>query len=233
MKGLFSYDSPMMQILSYIGDLIILNFLYLLCCIPLVTIGAAQAGMFTAMRVLNDKEDESSVVAAYFRGFKNGFLKVTLTWTVLTIFIAIMAVVGALAYTLDMPGWICIAPICIVAIFQTLVPAFHSRFDCTPIQLVRNCWFLLAAHPLRSIGTVALIWAPLVVFALDAYLFLTITPIWFTLYFSTAILFGELFLRKPFKTLVEEFNRRAAEEAGPESEEPEKIEKIFSDTPVE
>lgn len=237
MKGLFSYDSPMMQILSYIGDLIILNFLYLLCCCPILTIGAAQAGLYTAMRVLNDKEDDSSVVAAFFRGFKNGFLKITLTWTLLTVAIALLAVVGVFAYSLQLPGWICIAPICIVALFQTLTPAFHSRFDCTPIQLVRNCWFLLAAHPLRSIGAVVLVWLPLVVFLLNAYLFLTATPIWFTLYFSTAILFGELFLRKPFKTLVEEFNRRQEEAAANDPNalpEPEKqTEKIFSDVPVE
>ena len=79
MNSIFSYDSPLMQVLTYIGDLIILNFIFLLCCLPVFTIGAAQAGMFTAVRVLSDKEDDSSAVAAFFRGFKNGFGKVTLT----------------------------------------------------------------------------------------------------------------------------------------------------------
>ena len=44
MGGLFSYDSKLMQILNFIGDLIILNVLYLVCCLPVVTIGAAQIG---------------------------------------------------------------------------------------------------------------------------------------------------------------------------------------------
>ena len=58
MNGLFSYDSKPMQLLGFLGDLILLNILYLVCCIPLFTIGAAQAGLFTACKVLLDKEDD-------------------------------------------------------------------------------------------------------------------------------------------------------------------------------
>lgn len=237
MNSIFSYDSPMMQILTYIGDLIILNFIYLLCCLPIFTIGAAQAGMFTAMRVLNDKEDDSSAVAAFFRGFKSGFGKVTLAWGLILVVMALLAAVGILAYVMQLPVWLCVAPICVCAIFQSLVPAFHSRFDCTAMQLIRNSWFLLIAHPLRSIGTALLIWAPVIVFVwMGMYIFMMATPVWCTLYYSTAILFAELFLRKPFKTLVEEFNSRQAAQQGeaagalPEAEKPEKI---FSDVPTE
>lgn len=238
MNSIFSYDSPMMQILTYIGDLIILNFLYLICCLPVFTIGAAQAGMYTAMRVLNDKEDDSSAVAAFFRGFKNGFGKVTLSWLLILGIMAVLAAVCALAYVMQLPVWLCIAPICICAIFQSLVPAFHSRFDCTAMQLIRNSWFLLIAHPLRSIATALLVWAPVLVLAIGGmYVFMMATPIWCTLYYSTAILFAELFLRKPFKTLVEEFNRRKAEEDAAAGIQPEALptesKKVFSDVPVE
>lgn len=236
MRSVFSYDSPMMQILMYIGDLIILNFIYLLCCFPVFTIGAAQAGLFTAMRVLNDKEDDTSVVAAFFRGFKNGFGKVTLAWGMLSVLLVVLAVAAILAYANSLPAWICIVSVCVCALFQSLVPAFHSRFDCTVIQLIRNSWFLLIGHPLRSIGTAVLIWIPVVVFLLDSFLFLSAGPIWCTLYFSTAFLFAELFLRKPFKTLVEEFNRRQAAEAEANGELPaieaeSQVEKVFQDVP--
>lgn len=234
MKGLFSYDSPVMQILMYIGDLIILNFIYLLCCFPIFTMGAAQAGMYTAMRVLNDKEDDSSVVAAFFRGFKNGFLKVTLSWGLLSLVLVLLGAVCLFAYAMELPAWICIISVCVCALFQSLVPAFHSQFDCTAMQLIRNSWFLLVAHPLRSIGTAALIWLPGAIFLIDAYSFMMAAPIWCTLYYSTAFLFGELFLRKPFKTLVDDFNQKQTQDdpdALPEAEE--QPEKIFSDTPVD
>lgn len=236
MNSIFSYDSPVMQILMYIGDLIILNFLFLLCSLPIFTIGAAQAGLFTAMRVLNDKEDDSSVTAAFFRGFTNGFWKVTLSWNLLLVAMLVLAAVGALAYVLQLPAWLCIAPICVAAVFQSLVPAFHSRFDCTAMQLIRNSWFLLIAHPLRSLAVTVLIWVPVLVLVAFGGMttFMMGVPVWCTLYYSTAFLFCELFLRKPFKTLVDDFNARQEAEKGDEPEAlPEESKKIFSDELIE
>lgn len=230
MKSAFSYDSPIMQILMYIGDLIILNFIYLLCCFPIFTIGAAQAGLYTAMRVLNDKEDDTSVVAAFFRGFKNGFGKVTLAWGLLLVVMVILYFIANLAIVLQLPVWISFAPVCIVALFQALVPAFHSRFDCTAMQLIRNSWFLIVAHPLRSLCIAVLTWLPAIVFLANAYTFITGTPIWGTVYFSTAILFCELFTRKPFKTLTDHFNEsHSLEPEQPVLDEPAEAE----ETPAE
>ena len=233
MNSIFSYDSPLMQVLTYIGDLIILNFIFLLCCLPVFTIGAAQAGMFTAVRVLSDKEDDSSAVAAFFRGFKSGFGKVTLAWGILFLGFLAMCAVGALAYALQLSVWMCVIPLVIIALFMALVPAFHSRFGCTAMQLIRNCWFFLVAHPLRSLGVAILLWAPLAVLAYDVYICMMATPVWCTLYFSTAFLFSEMFMRKPFKTLVQEFHDRQAAEGKEEPEElPDPSKKVFSDTPT-
>ena len=203
---LFAYDSKPMQILAFLGDLMILNFLYLICCIPVFTIGAAQAGMFTGLRILTDPEDDSSAAAAFLRGFKNGFGKITIAWLIATVVVVCVgfASIGAVAY--GMPTWFVIVALCIVALFQSLIAPFHSRFDCTVWQLLRNTWFLVIAHPLRSILTAALIWLPVVLFLVDTYLFMTLTPLWITIYFSGACLFAYTLLKKPFKTLVDHFN---------------------------
>ena len=39
MRGVFNPDSPMMRALGVVWDLIVLNLLFLVCCIPVVTIG--------------------------------------------------------------------------------------------------------------------------------------------------------------------------------------------------
>lgn len=215
MNSIFSYDSKPMQILMFIGDLIILNFFYLLCCVPVFTIGAAQAGLYTAVRVLQDPEDDSSPTAAFFRGFRSGFGKVTLVWGLLSLVLVLVAGTAMYAYALGLPKWLCIVPVAICALFQTVVPAFHSRFGCTAKQLLRNVWFLIFAFPLRSIAAAAVVWVPAVVFLLDAYNFMSLAAIWCTLYFSTAILFGNLFLRKPFNILVEHFNETHKPEEAP------------------
>lgn len=212
MGGFFSYESKPMQILMKLGDIIILNVIYLLFCIPIVTIGAAQSGMFTACKVLLDKEDDSSVYAAFWRGFSKGFGTVTLAWSLLTVGLAVVGYFSITAFLLGSASWPVLIAVAICAIFQTLVPAFHSRFGCKWWQLIRNCWFLLFAHPLRSLGSVALIWFPgayllYCMYVGTIYDFIAAGLVWLMLYFGTAFCFAASFLRKPFETLVEHFNQ--------------------------
>ena len=211
MGGFFSYESKPMQILMFLGDIILLNVMYLVCCIPIFTIGAAQSGLHTACKVLLDKEDDSSVSAAFGRGFFNGFGTVTLSWLVMTFTLLLVGYGAITAAALGAPVWAVVAAAAICAIFQTLVPAFHSRFGCTWWQLIRNSWFLLFAHPLRSIGTAALIWGPGVYLIIclyngNIYDFMSMAIIWGTLYYGTSFCFASTFLRKPFKTLAEHYN---------------------------
>ena len=211
MGGFFSYDSKPMQILMFLGDLVILNLLYLLCCIPIFTIGAAQAGLFTACKVLLDKEDDSSPAAAFWRGFTSGFGTVTLAWGIMTI--ATLLVIWMAISAIDLNGavWLSWIAMGLMFVFQTMVPAFHSRFGCKWWQLITNSWFLLFAHPLRTIGSTILIWIPGILLigsfaAKEIYDMLALTPIWGTLYFSTVFCFATSFLRKPFKTLTDHYN---------------------------
>lgn len=216
---LFHYDSKLMQILMFIGDLMILNVLYVLCCLPIVTIGAAQAGLYSGVRVLNDPEDDSSAAGAFFKGFKNGFLKVTVAWGLMAVLSAVMVVVWWLCVNIEhadlgmAPTWMAVVGICIAAVFQSLVTVFHSRFDCKPLQLIRNAWFLLVAHPLRSLALSILIWLPFVLFLVRTYFFMTTAPLWLMLYYAVAALFGDLMMRKPFKTLIDHFNETNAQQA--------------------
>lgn len=213
MNSIFSYDSKPMQMLMFLGDLIILNFLFLVCCIPIFTIGAAQAGLYNAVKVLLDKEDDNSPAAAFFRGFSSGFGTVTLSWGLMTVLLLVVVYLGLTAIAMGSPIWLAVLPMILVALFQTLIPAFHSRFGCTAMQLIRNVFLLLFAHPIRSIGAVVILWVPAVVFLLDLFVFMQITPIWLTLYFSTAAAFGFSFLKKPFNTLTDHFNESHATEA--------------------
>ena len=42
MSKIFDLDSPFMRVLNRVADLMILNFLMIICCIPIITIGAAR-----------------------------------------------------------------------------------------------------------------------------------------------------------------------------------------------
>lgn len=47
MHTIFSPDSRFMRIMGCVADLILLNLCYLLTCVPVLTIGAASAALYT------------------------------------------------------------------------------------------------------------------------------------------------------------------------------------------
>lgn len=214
MKNLFSYDNKVMQILMTIGDLVIVNILFLLCSIPIVTMGAAQAGLYTAARVITDKNDDSSPAAAFWRGFKSGFLKITLIWIPFLILI-LLSIFTFFSATGGMKIMAFIG-FCIVAIFEVLVMMFHARFDCTPMQLLRNSTLMLLAHPIRVIPAAFLSWSTIFIMLYDPNSFLAMGIIILTLFISVTFLLSYALVHKPFQELVE----IAEEKNNPQTEEP-------------
>ena len=210
MNNLFNYESKFNQALLKLGDIIILNFLFLVFCMPIFTIGAAQAGLYSGFRVMLDPEDDSSCAAAFFRGFKNGFSVITPVYIFMTL---VCLAIGycCLAVYMDNGGKTNFSVIIsgvaaiIAVIFQSLLGIFHSRFSCTRLQLIKNSYLLLFAFPLRSIVSVALLWTPALLFLFDSYLFIQFAPIWITVWFGFAGLCTSTLMRKPFRTAMEAF----------------------------
>ena len=202
MNSLFSYENKFMQVLMTLGDLIILNFLFLLCSLPIVTIGAAQAGLYTAVRTITDKNDDTSPTKAFFRGFKSGFIKINLVWVV---YLAVIVASLLTFFSLN-PGFtkvMALIGFSIVAILETLTMMFHSRFDCTPIQLLRNSVLLFLAHPLRVIPATFLSWLSVLIALYDPYSFVAMGPVFLTLFISVTFLLSYALMYKPFKDLVD------------------------------
>lgn len=220
--NIFSYESKLMQTLMVIGDYIILNVMFLVFSIPIFTIGAAQAGLYSGIRVALDKEDDSSCAAAFMRGFKSGFGSITIVWCIFLA--AIIGVAWVLMQTLGFqaaglegaPVGFAIVAVCVLALFQSLTSAFHSRFGCTPWQLIRNAWFMLIGFPIRSILVTALTWGPVIIILLNFYLFMQMTPIFLAGYYSLAFMLSSLLLRKPFKLVLEAYNEANGIEPEPE-----------------
>ena len=64
-----------------VGELIILNLLTVLCCIPVVTFGASISAMNDVL--IRKKHDEPySIAGSFFKAFKNNFRHATGTWLI-------------------------------------------------------------------------------------------------------------------------------------------------------
>ena len=73
MGKLFNIDSPVMRFLGKVADLMILNLVTLLCCIPVVTIGASLTAMhYVLLKMV--RNEESYIVRSFFKSFKRDAL---------------------------------------------------------------------------------------------------------------------------------------------------------------
>lgn len=206
MRGFFDYDNKFMQMLSKATDMIILNLLFLLCCIPIFTIGAAQAALYTALRVMMDPEDDTSLIAAFFRGFKNGFGTITVAFVIMTVLTLLagfctFSVIFSQGENVSIIAVLGLVGVLLCAVLQSLIPVFHSRFRCTLWQLFRNSWLVFLANPLRGLLICILSWSHVVIFLVNMRVFMMMMPVFLILYFSVAHWLCRKLINKPFATL--------------------------------
>lgn len=72
MGRIFNMDNKFFQVMGRIADLIILNLIFLVCCIPVITIGPALTALhYVLMKMCRD--EESYLIRSFFKSFKENF----------------------------------------------------------------------------------------------------------------------------------------------------------------
>lgn len=98
----FEYDSGPMQFINLLMDLTILNLLWLISCIPIVTIGAATAAQYVVAgkRMEGDKQ----IFKNYKTAFKQHFKQSTLIWLLFSFLTVAFYMAYHLLTTAEVPG---------------------------------------------------------------------------------------------------------------------------------
>ena len=84
MGGLFNYDGPLVSFLNRLADLVILNIVFLICCIPVFTIGASLTAL-SSMTMKMARKEEGYIARGFFKAFKENFRQATVIWLILLI----------------------------------------------------------------------------------------------------------------------------------------------------
>ncbi len=150
MKSLFNLDSPVMAFLSRVGDLIWLNVLTILCCIPVVTAGAALTALhYVCIKMA--RNEEGYLTKSYFRSFRQNFRQATILWILLLLILAVAW--GDFYFIAMMDGGLAdVMRIGLCAIFFFFLCGgiywfpLLSRFDNTIRNTVKNACLLGILH---------------------------------------------------------------------------------------
>lgn len=81
-ERIFNADNKFFGFMGKVSDLIILNILFVVCSLPVVTIGASLTAMnYVTLKMI--KNEESYISRSFFKSFKQNFKQATPIWLVL------------------------------------------------------------------------------------------------------------------------------------------------------
>lgn len=197
----FEQDSSLMRILARVFDLILLNSLFILFSLPVLTIGASlTATHYTALKM---HREEGTVVKNFLKSFKENFRQSTLLWVVMILYVLVIAIDVAIVYRLAGGAPIYLRLIVLALMLYSLfvgvwIFPLQSRFVNGMKGTIRMAFFCSAKHFLRSWYMVILHVLPIVwidVFSFQMYWPLLLVGISLPIYLSAVS------YNKVFKTL--------------------------------
>jgi len=87
----FNYDGPVLSFLSRMADLIWLNVLFIICCIPIFTIGASTTALYYVTLKMAKNED-SHITKLFFKSFVQNFKQATGIWMIFLVIDSVLLV---------------------------------------------------------------------------------------------------------------------------------------------
>ena len=225
----FDLDSPLMQALNKVADLMILNILTLVCCIPIITAGASITAMhYMALKMA--RNEECYIVRDFFKSFKLNFKQATVLWVL--VFFILLVLVGdfyimnhtemAFANVLK----VILTVIAFVALFtyMFLFPVL-AKFDNTIMRTIKNAFFIGIMQFPKTVLMMILSVVPVVLFLL----FPQITPIIFCFGISAPAWVSAKLYSGFFKKLEDQINAANAPQEEEHALEEGEDERIFKD----
>ena len=171
MSKLFRMDSPLMRFLTKIADLMVLNILFCVTSIPLITIGASWTALYSVtLKMVRD--EEGSVSRSYFRPFRQNFKQATLLWLGVLVVLALLVLdirvlngmAGGTAPGLLRVGVEILALLGIM-VLQYLFPSL-ARFEASLADTLKNACMMALAHlpktALMTAAAVGAVWITLI-----------------------------------------------------------------------
>lgn len=175
------------KVIGIAGNAILMNLYFLVCCIPVVTIGQAWAGLLGAVRyqIRGDKWQDG-----FKFGFKKRFWRGTISWCIMLVvdlFFLRDLVEASLALPTHpnaMPSVIAAGVVFALVTMVTMSLQLLNVYVPTPIgEWVRNAVNMVFKVPLELLFAAALFWGPAIVMCLSWELMLYSFMIFVTVYF--------------------------------------------------
>lgn len=163
MGNFFSMDGGVMTALSKIFDICYLSILWLICSIPIVTIGASTTALYYGI-VKVVRHERGYITKEFFKSFKLNFLNGTVVWIVMLLFGVLLY--GNMKYASHMGGnqgflLLSVYRAMFFVLLCVMVYVFPnlSRFTMGKMQLMKTSFYMAMKHLPTTIVIVVIVLA--------------------------------------------------------------------------
>ena len=193
MGRFFSYDGGLMQTLSKLFDCICLAILWIICCVPIFTVGASTTALYYAYNKAI-RQKRSYAFKEFFHGFKISFKQSTVVW--LIVLLLYVVTIFDIMILRGVSGFVGFAMIVLVTMWVTYVFPYMARFENHTKAVLKNSAIIMIANLPWSILL-------LVLFVISAGLFLLI-PMFGMFAPALYVAFANLILERIFRKYMSE-----------------------------
>lgn len=158
MRWLFDIENPVMRYILKIFDCMCLSILWLVCCLPILTAGAATTALYaTVYRYL--RKDEGHLLRTFLEAFRENWKRSTLVWLVMLaagVLLGVdMLVFRAMALQGHLLGklyWLILLLVCLWVTWIVYAFAYCARFHGGVKDVLRGSAVLMLLHPLWAMS---------------------------------------------------------------------------------
>ena len=238
MRNLFNMDNGLFRFLGRMADLMILNLLFILCCIPVVTAGASLTAMYYVALKLWDNE-EGYISRNFFHSFRQNFKQSTILWLI-TLAVGFLFFMDFRILSVMEGSYVKVLQIMVsaVAIISLIVAEYTfpvlSRFDNSIKNTLRNALLMAIVNFPYTLVILIILVAPIVVTLINAYTIWWGILVWLLIGFALCA-YGKAYL---YQKIFIKYMPEQTEEENPDlwvldEEIPENVELSENETPYE
>lgn len=227
---MFKLDSPLMNFLNRLADIMILNFLIIVFSIPVFTIGAAvSAAYYMGFKMV--RNEETYIIKGFWKSFKENFKQATVIWLfLLVIFGILIADYRIIIYSgLEFARWIRIAMLTVTLIILmgvVFMLPLQARFVNPVKNTIKNSFLMALSHLPTAFLLVLLYALPVVIL----YIVPQSLPLLICLAFGLLIYIKSYLLLRVFRRYEEALAADGDEEVAVETDASDADSGIFAES---
>ena len=181
MGNLFNMDNAFFRFMGKLFDVVALNLVFIIVCIPLVTIGPAISALYYAS-VKSIRRDRSYPIKEFFKAFKRDFKQSFIVGLILVlasviIYVDIRFVVDYIKNDFTAMRYVYLVIGLVISFISVYIFPLISRFSLKISGLFRLSFYLAIRHLLTTIVSIILLFGGFVLVYISAGLALLFVPV--------------------------------------------------------